>query len=290
MLGLNKGGSASSSTTLHGRGANATWSLLFTRLPGFILVDETPIAQKWRKIRAAFATDKDVGEVFSAIDCSISGGGNPRLIAFAIMALDETTHPSAAPFSFGKWQRQFSLLVVLNKFLVVSSMYDACDHQIGQLNLLLEGSCSCDLSDVLLHRHFGHRAVPDDGALSTGARPTLECCAGWLCLADSESKLLGRKLYYSHIPLGSSKIFTWQSTIFPCLDKDALLYLASCRAEGYFAGYLGVVSTGEIREKIQLDAFKVVRALWKDNSFGLVNFQNKRSVLNSGCLLEVLNL
>ena len=95
-----------SCTTSFGRGADATWSLLFTRLPGFILVDDTPIVQKWRKLQAAFKTDKDVCGVFSAIDCSISGGGTPRLTAFAIIALDETTQleQPGAPFSFGSWQ------------------------------------------------------------------------------------------------------------------------------------------------------------------------------------------
>ena len=115
----------------------------------------------------------------NAIDSSICYGGNPRLIQFAIRALEWILQPgTGAVANFESWQLRFASSVTRSKF-AFDSLSGKYPQLIGRSNLLLEASCDAKMSNARLANHYAFRAVAHNGEASgTIARLTLQNCAG----------------------------------------------------------------------------------------------------------------
>ena len=267
------------------------WALLITRLPRFCL-EFANLKELFGEIceNPLIGRCPDLKVVIAAIQRSINTGGNARLIFFAIHALQHVIVTLQDEASFIEWQHTLSALVVRNKF-VKNSWSGLFAGLIGQVNLLLQVSSDSELSDVLIGSHFAFRAVPGSKYVtSDGVK--LEDCAGWLYFAEDLDCSLGRSLYYSRGARRDnvvSRLFSWQTTVFPSVDQDILLYLSACRSSGYLSVIHGVahrVSPAHVLYNC-LKAHQVVAPMWRSHSAGMVNFQNPNAVVNPGSCLEV---
>ena len=268
------------------------WALLFTRLPAFCL-KLSGLSRSWRSMQRAGRSsyhDDTYRDVISAIESAIDNGGNPWLIYQAIAVAENLIQLNHEAPSFYLWQTSFSKIVQISKFCFSSDRWStAFPGLVGQLNLLLEGSATADLSDVLIGEHLALRAVPDGGLNGCATNPgvRLDSCGGWLYISSRRCKILRQPLYFVKGPFkrelsrADTSIVMWQSTMFPSVQRDLLVYLSSCRREGYFS----------VRDRHDMELFsahEVVQQLWSHNCFGAVNYQNPAAVVNSGCLLEIL--
>ena len=284
-------GTSNGAASRHDVRANQPWSLLFTRLPGFGL-EVSGLARTWNKLQWKFKRaprDESSGDILKAIDSSIRKHGNPWLVYQAMAALEKLIADNHEIPSFDAWQRMFSSCVYNAKFRIPAEAKwsSAFSGLVAQLNLLLEGSSSAELSDVLIGEHFAYRSVPELGhCMGTQPRVDFCKCGGWLYLASARNKTLRLPLFFCKGAEGSQKpsrsLFSWQTTVFPSVSDDILVYLSSCRDGGYFM----VRNTASIEQKF--DAHEIVLNLWSKNSVGAVNFQNPRAIVNSGSLLEIL--
>ena len=267
------------------------WSLLFTRLPRFSL-ELSGLSRTWDKIRrdSLFSPeDRTSIDVISAIRNSIVNRGNPWLISQAIATAEDLVVMNHEFPSFDKWQRSFSQSVLSAKCCIgpTAKWSSAYPKLVAQFNLLLEGSSTAELSDVFLGHHFAHRAVPDNGlAFGTdGPSVDLSSCAGWLYVSSERNKALDCSVFYHagpHRRVLSHCIYNWQTTIFPTVREDILLYLGSCRSEGYF-------SIGRKQSLLfQYEAHEVALHMWSRNSISTINFHNPSAIVNSGSFLQVL--
>jgi len=273
------------------------WAVIVTRLPRFVM-DSSFVATKWDEMNQPQFTM--LSQILDAIKCSISNGGNPRIIVFAIEAAFEefqqhkdllTTSDISESFSkadyFYQWQEAFSDNVLQNKF-ASTSFTRSFKGLAGQLNLLIEAAATADLSDVLLGHHFAYRAIPDNAATASSKQGAVfRDCGGCLYLARQRDRAVGRSLFFfrglpsEHDAASEAAAFySWQTTCFSPPHADVLLYLMACRSQGYFT--VTVASAYCV-----FRAHELVLSSWKSNAAGLLNFQNPK-IINSGSLLEVL--
>ena len=136
---------------------------------------------------------------------------------------------------------------------------------LSQLNLLLEGSCSGELADLALSSHYAHRKVPvrTISRCTTSTPVAMQDCGGWLYIADPVNRALGHSALYREGPvvdclLDGSR--DWQTTVFPSVNEDPLLYLACCRLGGYFSAF-----SKEGHSMMLLKSHQVVDGFWKKN-------------------------
>jgi hypothetical protein len=112
MLGLSQG-VASSGNTID----PSLWAMIVTRLPGFVL-DSSFVANKWNEMNQPQYTV--LSQILNTIKCSISNGGNPRLIVFAIEAAFEEFQKDDDPIDEAdensKRKKSYVLLMAENLF------------------------------------------------------------------------------------------------------------------------------------------------------------------------------
>ena len=287
MLGLQQG--AASSRELR---PCQPWALLITRLPGFAL-DASGLSRSWRSIRRAanLAPEDDTAQsVIAAIQSAIDRFANPRLLYHAIADVEDLLQMNGISPSFYRWQTKFSESVNVIKFRVESRWSEAFNGIIGQLNLLLEGSATSSLADAMIGEHFAQRAVPNfETGCGVRANSGMGESCGWLYISSSWYKALGHSLFYIPGPyvLNANEMhprasLMWQTTTFPTVERDPLIYLGSCRRDGFFS----VCDAGSTR--ISYDACKVVLHLWSSNSVGAINYQNPRARVNTGSFMEAM--
>jgi hypothetical protein len=256
------------------------WAFIITRLPKFDL-KISGLEGRWAELLGR----ADCKHICSAIQCSLSNGGNPWLIATALDRAFEATISNDSAASFQEWQDKFMSGIRDQKF-----RGDSVGHQfkglVGQLNLLLDATATAHLSDILLGHHFAFRCIPDYGeTCGTDTDPTLADCGGCLYLEKARSRVLGTGLvFYRGIcgPSDGNGFGSWQATRFAPPQKDLLLYLMAVWKEGCFEAKS---ASGKIR------TYELVAPFWRSNSAGLIHFPNPNAVNNSGCpygLLEVL--
>ena len=261
------------------------WALFMTRLPSF-QISASHLRVIWDRTRLLVAAHKsDLTLAVNAIESSIRRGGNPRLISFAISVLASKVKEAGA--TFDAWQRNFAMCVTAAKFpfKTFSAIFPEMS---GQLNLLLEASAKADLSDTMLAKHFAIRAVPDRGSKNgTAERAKLVDCAGWLYLSPASARCLGNSLNYVNkrliqgtcMPEDLAGDLAWQTTVFPPVHSDILVYLGTCRERGFFDPACSHV--------LPFLTYQIVSSCWKSNVAGLVNFQNPDAENNPGTKLEV---
>jgi hypothetical protein len=287
MIGLSVQGDASSSTS---HSAGSAWSLLISRLPRYVQVPDSSTCKLWNLLQSKSDLAGSEKFIMKVIEGSISSiGANPRLIVFAIEKLyaGVMNKRSRVATTFDEWQRDFSQKVVDNKFTYSGSFSKTSEALNSQLNLLLEASSCAQFSDAPVSHHFGYRTCPSE-VPCTGPNCTVEECSQWLLLCDDREKSLGKKVYYCHDDGDERKCFDWQTSIFAKATVDILLYLSSCRENGFFTSH--VRYEGRTTSVQTYLAHEVVSAFWIDHAFGQINFQNVLSPQNSGCRLEVLIL
>ncbi len=289
MIGLSQGAASSKFNA-----APSLWAMIVTRLPRFLLYSSF-VANQWDEMNQSEFTK--LSQILGAIQCSISNGGNPRLIVFAIQAAYEVflkhkngiSSETTASMLFYAWQNVFSGKVIRSKFST-TSLTRSYKGLVGQLNLLLEASATADLSDVLVGHHFAFRAIPDNAATtSSNTNADFRDCGGCLYLAQPEYRAVGQSMFFvPGKPLRDIEdaertlaIYSWQTTRFSPAHVDILLYLMACRSQGYFLVAMAVPA-------ISFCAHQLLLSTWSSKAAGLVNFQNPRAVINSGSFLEVL--
>ena len=286
-------GDASSSATI--KPTDDEWSFLITRLPMFF----PELAEEWsnfRDLSGGSALNADQKSALKAIQTTIEMNGNPRLINMAISAFVSLSRKTDS-FTFCGWQERLSTLNLESKFTVRRW---SCGSDIlkSQCNLLMAASSSPSLADAAIHRHYGQRAFPDNGATPCcclGPSKADQLCGGWLKLCPSSWRSRGKALYFGQkapadITLGD---LDWQISVFPPFERDVLVYLASCWRDGYFAVYrrdFDDVSqfSPEAGPKCVFTASEVVSTFWEENVMGGLNFQNIQSPVNTGSYVEVL--
>jgi hypothetical protein len=91
-------------------------------------------------------------------------GWNPRLINFGTEALAKII--SLDRQSFLNWHSEFVCYVIANIFYT-SCWSEFYNTLIGQSNLLLLASAFQGTADVLLHKHYANRALPDGSMFAT---------------------------------------------------------------------------------------------------------------------------
>ena len=257
------------------------WALFVTRLPRF-QIELSTLKDTWKYIKHTAREITNLKYALNAVESSLLSGGNPRLITLAISSLHKACLEKV---NFYRWQEKFKVLVNTSKFSF-KTYSGKFPEMNAQLNLLLEASNDAELSDIMLANHYAYRAVPDDGSESgTRANPKLKDCAGWLYLSEPSDCCLGRSLVYVNdsLKIGTylpSVNFRWQTTVFAPVNRDILLYLGVCRAQGFFNCDAPNVSPFRTCE--------VVSACWKSNAAGSVNFQNPDAENNPGTKLEVM--
>jgi hypothetical protein len=292
MIGLSQG-----MTTVGNNYAPSLWAMIVTRLPRFI-VKSSFVAEEWEEMNQSQFTW--LLPVLDAIKCSISNGGNPLLIVFAIQTaykvfvMHKQRHAMLSSVRSNKkqldadvfysWQKAFSFEVLQYKFNKPSFAMSS-KGLLGQLNLLLEAAAPADLSDVLLGHHFAVRAIPDNaGTASCKKDADFSDCGGCLYLARQRDRAVGQSTFFVRgLPREDAEdfaFFSWQTTCFSPANVDILLYLMACRENGY----LTVSVTGS---SCNFRAHEVVLPLLSSYTAGFVNFQNSRS-FNPGSMLEVL--
>jgi hypothetical protein len=289
MVGLSQGVATSENDS-----DPSLWAMIVTRLPKFVL-NLSFVAKYWHEMNQP--QYKMFSEILDVIKCSISNGGNPRLIVYAIQAAFQEFQlqkkiPANSRISepnlnaFYTWQSIFSSKVLLDKF-ASTSFTRSYKGLVGQLNLLLEATATADLSDVLLGHHFAYRVIPDNSAsASSDIDADFGDCGGCLYLGRQRSRAVGLNLCFVRgypvqpVNVAYSAFYAWQTTRFSPPHADILLYLMACRGQGYL--------TVVVADESAFRAYEVVSPSWRSNAAGLVNFQNPRAVVNSGSLLEVL--
>ena len=251
------------------------WSFFVTRLPNYN-VNLSSFLQQWERCKAAARKNSVIEDVVRVIQNSMNHGGNPRLINFAIEALEKSL--SLKTLSFLEWHKKFAAFVAANKFFV-ARWSEVSSILIGQANLLLSASVHLATADIVLNRHFANRALPNSEM--TGTRPGCGAndCGSWLRIADNPSLGVGLQLFYEPAPDQVS--YGWQTTVFPKAASDPLLYLGCCFPQGYFA------SPMSLAPEVSYPAYRIAQVLWSHNAIGNLNFQNLEALTNSGAFLEV---
>ncbi len=287
MVGLSSGDATSTEHhTEHGK-----WSFLITRVPRYF-VEASEQANGWKALqefdRSQLTPDAclDLDNAIKAIDISIKNEGNPRLIEFAIRSLIKVMK-NPTKFSFGKWQLALTYENVRSKFSF-SKLSHGKEILLSQVNLLLCASAVHGIADAMIHRHYAHRAYPDDGK-HFGLADLNDACGGWLYIAPERWRCLGHALYAKAmdgtIPESCLTAARWQVTVFQPLERDPILYLASCWRSGYFS--LFCTKSAVEPEEFEFTALTMVDSVWKPNTFGGLNFQNPVACINTGTRLEV---
>ncbi len=284
MIGLTKGSvSSSDSDNLD------PWAIIVTRLPRFSLAF-SGLERSWRAIKRNIFktyTDPSIQKAISAVQSSIDKGGNPRLIVIAVRALAN----APVGVSFHSWQTNYADTLARTKFCLRGSWSGGLALLAGQLNLLMEASANADLADVMINAHLAQRVIPDQGSFhGTGPGSKLSDCGGWLYVSSDKERVFKNSLFFlpGRLAIPSElynvkKLHLWQATIFPKVNSDILVYLASCRQGGYFS-----VLNAKDSIEYQFNACEVMKRLWCSNSAGMVSFQNPSAIINSGSFLEVL--
>ena len=194
-------GTSHGAASRHDLRPHQPWSLLFTRLPGFSL-KISGLSRTWNKIQREFrraGCDSTSGDIIKAIDSSIKNHGNPWLVYQALAAVEKLLAFNHEFPSFDAWQRMFSSCVYDAKFRIPAEARwsSAFPGLVAQTNLLLEGSSSSDLSEVLIGEHFAYRSVPEVGhGMGTGPHVDLSACGGWLYVSSDRDKTLHRSLSF----------------------------------------------------------------------------------------------
>jgi hypothetical protein len=254
------------------------WSFLVTRLPAYNVVLSS-FSARWDLCQSAAQDNENIADVVKVIKNSIKNDGNPRLINLAIDVLAEMLPLES--ISFLEWQTKFASRVSENKFYV-ARWSEFHYTLIGQANLLLTASMFQATSDILVNKHFAHRAVPDGNVLATRLGCSVEDCGGWLRVSADDARAAGMPLFFQAGAADSSTLryYGWQITVFASVASDPLLYLGCCFPRGYFA-------TPRSLTRSTFSAYRVAQVLWSENAIGKLNFQNIQAPANSGALLEV---
>mmetsp|Transcript_45149 Transcript_45149/g.94559 ORF Transcript_45149/g.94559 Transcript_45149/m.94559 type:complete len:859 (-) Transcript_45149:639-3215(-) len=287
MIGLSSGDATSTEHhTEHGK-----WSFLITRVPRYF-VEASQQANGWQALQKfdrsqlTPAACLDFDNAIKAIEISIKNHGNPRLIEFAIRSLIKVTK-NPKNFSFGEWQLDLTYENVQSKFCF-SKLSHGKEILLSQVNLLLCASAVHGIADAMIHRHYAHRAYPDDGK-HFGLAELDNPCGGWLYIAPDRWRCLGHALYAramdETIPESCFTAARWQVTVFQPLERDPVLYLASCWRSGYFSLFC---TKPQVKpDEFKFTALTMVNSVWKPNTFGGLNFQNPVVCINTGARLEV---
>ena len=111
------------------------WALFLTRLPRF-QIELSNLKDTWKNIKDTAPEISDLKYALNAVESSLLGGGNPRLITLAISSLHNAC---VKEVNFYRWQEEFKVLVNKSKFSF-KTYSGKFPEMNAQLNLLLEAS------------------------------------------------------------------------------------------------------------------------------------------------------